>query len=307
VIGYKRHGIVTIACAMTGTLAMLALAYLLRIKVNFLDFVALPITLGIGVDYAVNVTARAREEGPGSARLVVATTGAAVLLCSFTTTVGYGSLLLSANRGIRSFGLTAILGELAQIWLEQPGVERGIAVTFPDAFDPPGTFFGPLVRGIAAAPWVRKTTATALSQSFPSPGPGQLAPALSPTFPPEYVETIKQTRHRISIYRSMLVDESDEPDRLETLLLLAESGQFLGDQATGSWFARYARDSVGAVFNAIRPDTDQVITLTSSASTGIPMRVTNGNDEPVRVTIRLAAPPARGTRRTAPAASMLVK
>ncbi|HKZ75791.1 MAG TPA: DUF6049 family protein, partial [Actinomycetota bacterium] len=192
-------------------------------------------------------------------------------------------------------GAQAILGELAQIWLEQPGVERGIAVTFPDAFGPPGAFFGPLVRGIAAAPWVRKTTATALSQAFPPPGPGQLAPALSPTFPPEYVETIKQTRRRIGIYRSMLVAESDEPDRLETLLLLAESGQFLGDQTTGSWFARYARDSVGAVFNAIRPDTDQVITLTSSAGTGIPMRVTNGNDEPVRVTIRLVSPHLQGT------------
>ena len=192
-------------------------------------------------------------------------------------------------------GAQAILGELAQIWLEQPGVERGIAVTFPDAFGPPGAFFGPLVRGIAAAPWVRKTTATALSQAFPPPGPGQLAPALSPTFPPEYVETIKQTRRRIGIYRSMLVAESDEPDRLETLLLLAESGQFLGDQTTGSWFARYARDSVGAVFNAIRPDTDQVITLTSSAGTGIPMRVTNGNDDPVRVTIRLVSPHLQGT------------
>ena len=32
-------------------------------------------------------------------------------LCSWTTTVGYGSLLLSANAGIRSFGLVAILGE----------------------------------------------------------------------------------------------------------------------------------------------------------------------------------------------------
>jgi predicted RND superfamily exporter protein len=35
----------------------------------------------------------------------------AVMLCSWTTTVGYGSLLLSGNAGIVSFGLTAILGE----------------------------------------------------------------------------------------------------------------------------------------------------------------------------------------------------
>ena len=33
-------------------------------------------------------------------------------LCSYTTIVGYGSLFLSANLGIRSFGLAAMLGEL---------------------------------------------------------------------------------------------------------------------------------------------------------------------------------------------------
>ncbi len=33
------------------------------------------------------------------------------MLCSFTTIVGSGSLLLSDSGGIRSFGLAAILGE----------------------------------------------------------------------------------------------------------------------------------------------------------------------------------------------------
>jgi predicted RND superfamily exporter protein len=38
--------------------------------------------------------------------------GPAVALCSYTTVVGYASLLLSDNRGIRSFGLAALIGEL---------------------------------------------------------------------------------------------------------------------------------------------------------------------------------------------------
>ena len=93
---------------------MIACAALLGLKVNFLDFVALPITLGISVDYAVNVVAR--DDGPAergssdrSADLgqALATTGGAVVLCSWTTIVGYGSLLLSANAGIRSFGAVA--------------------------------------------------------------------------------------------------------------------------------------------------------------------------------------------------------
>jgi hypothetical protein len=39
----------------------------------------------------------------------------AVLLCSYTTTVGYGALMLSPNGGIRAFGLAALICELACI------------------------------------------------------------------------------------------------------------------------------------------------------------------------------------------------
>ena len=37
-------------------------------------------------------------------------------LCSFTTIVGYASLLLSDNQGIRSFGLSALVGELTCVF-----------------------------------------------------------------------------------------------------------------------------------------------------------------------------------------------
>jgi predicted RND superfamily exporter protein len=109
--GFGRDSLITLTCALAGTAAMLAAAWLFDIKVNFLDFIALPITLGISVDYSINVVARARGETVDIARRAIATTGGAVMLCSWTTTVGYGSLLLSANAGIRSFGLAAILGE----------------------------------------------------------------------------------------------------------------------------------------------------------------------------------------------------
>ena len=109
--GPGLHGFITLGCCVSGALLLVALASLIGIKVNFLDFVALPITIGIGIDYSVNVVMRERQLGPGSARQALATTGAAVCVCSFTTMVGYGSLLLSDNGGIRAFGLPAILGE----------------------------------------------------------------------------------------------------------------------------------------------------------------------------------------------------
>lgn len=109
----SRYARVTLLCAALGTTGLLSSAWALGIKVNFLDFVALPITIGIGVDYAVNIAARAREVGgmrPGKAALIG--TGPVVVLCSYTTIVGYGSLLFSQNRGIHSFGLSAMIGEL---------------------------------------------------------------------------------------------------------------------------------------------------------------------------------------------------
>lgn len=39
----------------------------------------------------------------------------AVLLCSWTTIVGYASLTLSFNRALRSFGWYAMLGELTTL------------------------------------------------------------------------------------------------------------------------------------------------------------------------------------------------
>ncbi|MCS6915270.1 MAG: MMPL family transporter [Myxococcales bacterium] len=81
------------------------------LKLNFMNFVGLPITLGIGADYAANIWARLRQ-GRDRVRDVITHTGSAVALCSLTTIIGYSSLLLSHNRALRSFGLLADLGEV---------------------------------------------------------------------------------------------------------------------------------------------------------------------------------------------------
>jgi predicted RND superfamily exporter protein len=112
-VGRHRHGMITIASGFAGVLVMVAACAVAGLRVHFLDLIALPITIGIGIDYAVNVAARDRQEGDRGIGHVLKTTGGAVLLCSFTTAVGYGTLLLSANGGIRAFGLAALIGELA--------------------------------------------------------------------------------------------------------------------------------------------------------------------------------------------------
>ena len=90
---------------------------LFHLKINFLNFIALPITFGIGVDYAVNVFARYREErrkNDTKHAVIEATyhTGGAVVLASCTTIIGWGSLLIAGNQAFVSFGKLAVLGEV---------------------------------------------------------------------------------------------------------------------------------------------------------------------------------------------------
>jgi len=100
---------------LVGIASLVAFMYLKQIHLNFLNFVAIPITIGIGAEYAHNMMQRYRFEGPGKLRHVVRATGGALMLCSLTTSIGYFALLFSINKGIHSFGLSAAVGELTCI------------------------------------------------------------------------------------------------------------------------------------------------------------------------------------------------
>ncbi len=104
-----RHAAWVVGSLCLGVLWMFGVLGLLAIKFNFVNFVVLPITFGIGVDYAVNFYQRYRETG--SVRDALASSGGAVTLCSSTTIIGYAALLVADNQAIQSFGLTAVIGE----------------------------------------------------------------------------------------------------------------------------------------------------------------------------------------------------
>ena len=97
---------------VSGVVLMGGIATLMRLRINFLNFVVFPITFGIAVDYGANVVLRAKERG-GQVLQALAEVGPAVILCSWTTIIGYGSLVIASNRALRSFGWYALLGEAA--------------------------------------------------------------------------------------------------------------------------------------------------------------------------------------------------
>jgi predicted RND superfamily exporter protein len=108
----RRSSVLVLGALLVG-IAWLGGAFaLFHIRLNFLNFIALPITFGIGVDYAVNIAQRHQLEGAGGAITAVRETGGAVILCSMTTTLGYLALVSSRNHAVRSLGLAAVLGEV---------------------------------------------------------------------------------------------------------------------------------------------------------------------------------------------------
>jgi hypothetical protein len=113
VVGRDRRGLAVLVATGAGALLMVATCAVLGLKVNFLDFVALPITLGLGIDYGINVAHR--QDGAADARATLRTSGAAVFVCSLTTMIGYGSLIVSDNLAIRGFGRASLIGEVTTV------------------------------------------------------------------------------------------------------------------------------------------------------------------------------------------------
>jgi len=115
-VGPNRRAFAVLAGTTGGSVLMVAICAIAGLRVNFLDFVALPITLGLGIDYAINVAHRQTTEAFPDPITTLRTSGSAVFVCSLTTIIGYGSLLISDNLAIRGFGTASLIGEIACVF-----------------------------------------------------------------------------------------------------------------------------------------------------------------------------------------------
>jgi predicted RND superfamily exporter protein len=93
-----------------GMLAFVGAIRALGMELNMFNMVVLPSIIGIGIDNAVHIFHRYETEGPGSVPLVIRNTGAAALLASLTTGVGFGSALISHHVGLGTLGMLAVVG-----------------------------------------------------------------------------------------------------------------------------------------------------------------------------------------------------
>jgi predicted RND superfamily exporter protein len=114
VILFRHFGAISFAVLALGTgiLWLSGLIFGFDLKINFLNFIALPITFGIGIDYGVNILQRYRQDPEKRIVFALRRSGGAVALASLTTIIGYSSLLLAGNQAFVSFGRLAVLGEI---------------------------------------------------------------------------------------------------------------------------------------------------------------------------------------------------
>jgi hypothetical protein len=109
--GRPARAMVSLVTMLVAAFCAQAVVLALGIKVNLLNFAALPITIGVGADYVVNLLG-AMSSLRVDARGACVRMGGAILLCSLTTVIGYLSLVLAKSGALRSFGWAAVVGEV---------------------------------------------------------------------------------------------------------------------------------------------------------------------------------------------------
>lgn len=93
------------------TLWMISIQGAMDLKFNFFNFIVLPLTFGIGIDYPINVFVRWKSHDYKNYGDTFTTSGMAILLCSLTTIIGYYVLLGATSQALSGFGRLAIIGE----------------------------------------------------------------------------------------------------------------------------------------------------------------------------------------------------
>jgi hopanoid biosynthesis associated RND transporter like protein HpnN len=98
---------------IVGTGLTLNLMWLLGISFNQANVLFVPLILGEGIEFGIIILMRWRLEESARAITLPASTAKGVALAALTTTVGFGSLMVSGHQGVFSLGLLATVGSLS--------------------------------------------------------------------------------------------------------------------------------------------------------------------------------------------------
>jgi hopanoid biosynthesis associated RND transporter like protein HpnN len=100
---------VLVPLALAGLLTI-AGSVLLRVPFNFANVIALPLVLGVGVDYGVYLVQRGRAAAATHVNILRTGTARAVLFGALITTASFGNLMLAKHPGTVSMGILLTVG-----------------------------------------------------------------------------------------------------------------------------------------------------------------------------------------------------
>jgi predicted RND superfamily exporter protein len=101
--------LLSVATLAFSAVALQAIMDLVGWRWNLMNLMALPLLLGMGVDYSIHIQLALRRYN-GDLAAVRKSVGRALLLAGSTTVVGFGSLSFSTNAGMASLGKICGLG-----------------------------------------------------------------------------------------------------------------------------------------------------------------------------------------------------
>ena len=117
------HVFLPLGTAMTALIYMMGAMGVLGYDFNAIMLGVMPIALGLGIDYGLQIQTRYLEERSNgrapveAAGLAARTTGRALLIAMGTTVVGLGSLLVSEVPPVQQFGVTSAVSVFASMVL----------------------------------------------------------------------------------------------------------------------------------------------------------------------------------------------
>ncbi|MCE2884130.1 MAG: MMPL family transporter [Planctomycetaceae bacterium] len=100
------------ATVVAGVGMTIGLLPILGSHLNLANFFAIPMLVGLGIDSAIHIIHRYRDD-PGDA----APTIRAVAFTALTTAIGFGALVFAEHRGMRSLGIAMAVGSVACMYV----------------------------------------------------------------------------------------------------------------------------------------------------------------------------------------------
>ncbi len=105
-----RFALMAMLPLVVGAIWMIGIMKSVGMMMTFVNIMGIPMIVGIGIDDGVHLLHRYRVEGKGKIKMVVGSTGRAIMLTTVTTMACFGVLLLAKYRGLGSLGGLLALG-----------------------------------------------------------------------------------------------------------------------------------------------------------------------------------------------------